>query len=85
MTTPIYTLEQSKEAERIKAVVRRVMGDAETRIFGRDAVLLMAWAHGLTSNSAPACQHQNIEVYKFNADRFSGGCRDCGADVRSQA
>jgi hypothetical protein len=79
-----YTSVQAAEAEveKIKAVVRRVLADDYTRIYGKDQVVLMAWAHGF---SQPTCQHQNIQVYNFNADRFSGSCRDCGADVRSQA
>jgi hypothetical protein len=84
MTSAGYTPAQVAEVEieKIKAVMRRVLANDHTRIYGKDQVLLMAWAHDL---SQPTCQHQNIEVYKFNADRFSGSCRDCGADVRSQA
>jgi hypothetical protein len=82
--SPVYTPAQVADAEEIKALVRRVLDDPETRIFGKGAAVLYVWANNMMP-IAPPCQHQNIEVFRFNADRFSGSCRDCGADVRSKA
>ena len=61
------------------------------RAIAKESERKIMLAHVLTLNhladlvEALACQHQNIDVYQFAADRFSGSCRDCGSDVRSQA
>lgn len=63
-------------------LIERVYLNAKNSIEGRDVLLLR---NAVDDLRAAACTHQNIEVYTFAADRFSGSCRDCGADVRSEA
>lgn len=66
----------------LAALIDRVIKNQNNRIEGRDALLLR---NAVDDLRAAGCAHQNIEVYTFAADRFSGTCRDCGADVRSGA
>lgn len=76
-----YSPAQVTHAEEMRKLVAEVLVDSGTRIATSAAVQLYAWAHSL----APACKHQGADVYHFNAERFSGSCSSCGADVRSQA
>ena len=79
----VYTPAQVADAEEAKRVAMRILDDPNSRVAGKDAAVLYVWAHNMMP-IAPPCQHQNIDVFRFNADRFSGSCRDCGADVRSK-
>ncbi len=72
----------AKDPAALADLIEQVYSNPLNSITGRDALLLH---NAVTDLRAAACQHQNIQVYNFNADRFSGSCRDCGADVRSQA
>jgi hypothetical protein len=66
----------------LAALIERVYMNSQNVITGRDVLLLR---NAVDDLRAVACRHQNIDVHHFNADRFSGSCRDCGSDVRSGA
>jgi hypothetical protein len=68
----------------LAALIERVYMNSQNTITGRDVLLLRNAVDDLRGVEQ-VCVHQNIDVYQFNADRFSGNCRDCGADVRSPA
>ena len=64
------------------ALLRDVIKSSENKITSGDAMTLSYIASQL---EAMPCQHQNADLYHFNATRSSGCCNDCGADVRTPA
>lgn len=72
----------AQEPAKLADLIEQTYMNPENSIVGRYVLLLR---NAVDDLRAAACQHQNIEVYTFAADRFSGTCRDCGADVRSGA
>ena len=72
----------AQEPAKLADLIEQTYMNPDNSIIGRNVLLLR---NAVDDLRAAACTHQNVEIYTFAADRFSGACRDCAADVRSGA
>lgn len=69
----------AQEPAKLADLIEQTYMNPENSITGRNVLLLR---NAVDDLRAAACNHQNIEIA---ADHFSATCRNCGADVRSDA